>query len=306
VSGGAISGSFTVNLPTGANKDYYALDGKGRLYVSANVGGTPTLKVYDTSGAEINHEPSTTAPTNVVGLLGFADRALIRFSSATTVNEIVIRTGSGDYVVNNRGTALHTVLTNCTEVAGTKRIDGAGSNFVRCAHTSGLYSLTYDRESGLYLTANNPISSIDDVKWATNKALVKPSSGSIKLCTTTTAPSISCFDTDLPNFDTTVIGTGTGKYLKSNGDDVFYTISGGGLKVGNIFDPPSALPIAVSNASGGNASFDLRRFAFTSRPPTAPPECNTQIVYFPSPSGPEKRYTLDRANTCVSRILKVY
>ncbi|MFZ8860973.1 MAG: hypothetical protein ACO2PP_10810, partial [Thermocrinis sp.] len=184
---------------------------------------------------------------------------------------------------------------------------------VRCAHNDGLYSLTYDSGSGLYFTANNPIPisgiTIVDAKWATNKALVKLSSGLIKLCTTTTAPSIFCSDTDLPSFDTAAIGPAAGKYLKSNGDKVFCRVGSSApytLKVGNIFDPPSALPITVSSVTGGNASFDLRRFAFTFRPPTAPSGCNTQIVYLPSPSGPEKRYTLDRANTCVARILKVY
>ncbi|MFZ8785268.1 hypothetical protein, partial [Thermocrinis sp.] len=67
-----------------------------------------------------------------------------------------------------------------------------------------------------------------------------------------------------------------------------------------------SLPITVSNASGGNASFDLTRFAFSFRPATAPSGCNTQILYFSSRTASPKTYTLDRANTCVKRILKVY
>jgi hypothetical protein len=105
----------------------------------------------------------------------------------------------------------------------------------------------------------------------------------------------------LPAIDPTNISS----YLKSNGNNVFYVRSGGVLKVGNIFDPPSALPITVSDASGGNASFDLNRFAFSFRLGGAP--CATQILYLPSRNASPKIYIIAQpSNACVERILKVY
>jgi hypothetical protein len=167
--------------------------------------------------------------------------------------------------------------------------------------------LTYDSGSGLYSKAIESISNISNVKWATGKVLVKPSSGSIKLCSTTTTPSISCSSTDLPALNPTDISS----YLKFNGNNVFYAKDAAGNtvnppKVGDIFGSPSALPFTVSSPSGGNASFDLTKFAFSFQPVGATARCPTHIAYLSSPTGPVKLYTLDRANTCVARILKVF
>jgi hypothetical protein len=182
-----------------------------------------------------------------------------------------------------------------------------GTNFIRCVHESGgsttLYSLTYDSNFGYASTSSSSISgSFSDAKWATGKVLVKLSSGPIKLCSTTTTPSISCSDTDLPDIDPTNINTN--KYLKFNGNNVFY-LSGSTPKVGDIFGSPSALPIAVSSPSGGNASFDLTKFAFSLQPAGA--TCYTQIAYFSSPTASPKAYTITQpSGACVERILKVF
>jgi hypothetical protein len=298
VSGSAVPVSFSIGLySTGTNKHYYALDGRGRLYA---ITAANTVSVYNIDGTAAG----TANVTGVAGLLGLADRALA--GDGSNVHEITT-TGSTASAIN-KGSVLNTVVSNCTDETPpglTIAIDGAGTNFIRCAHSSGLYSLTFDSGSGLYSQASYAvsISSSNDVKWATGKVLVR-SGSDIKLCSTTTTPSISCSPTDLPNLDTTVI-SGTGAYLKSNGNNVFYVGSGGVLKVGNIFDLPSALPITASSSSGGNASFDLNRFAFSVRPVGAP--CAIQILYLPSRTASPKYYTIAQpSNACVTRILKVY
>ena len=286
----------TITLASSANEYYYALDGNGRLYVITNDSSRP-LKVYNTDG-------TLAYGTNVSvnGLLGLADRALAKDSSSSEVYEITV-TGH-----KNTGSTLFPVVDKCTD-SGTKSIKGAGTNFVRCAHNNGLYILTFNSGDGTYSRAFDTSFTISDVKWATNKVLVKPSSGPIKLCNTNVgAISISCSDTDLPTLDLSTLdptGTSSDKYLKVNGNDVFYT-SGSVLKVGNIFDPPSVLPITLSSPSrpsGGNASFDLNRFAFS----FGPDFCRNQIIYFSSRTASPKTYTIAQpSNACVARILKVY
>jgi hypothetical protein len=273
---------------TGLNPYYYALDGRGRLYA---ITAADTVRVYNTEGTLAG----TASVTGVAGFLGLADRALAK--TGTNVYQITT-TGSAATAVD-KGTALYTVVNNCTHT-DTRSVDGAGTNFVRCAHNSGLYSLTFDSGTGLYSQASHSvtISSDDDVKWATNKVLVKPSTGSIQLCSTTTTPSISCSDTDLLDLNPTNINSG--KYLKFNGNNVFY-LSGTSPKVGDIFGTQTTLPIAVSSPSGGNASFDLTKFAFSFKPAGA--ACNTRIAYFSSPTANPKLYALP-SGACVERILK--
>jgi nitrite reductase/ring-hydroxylating ferredoxin subunit len=297
VSGSAVPVSVNITWPASLtpNEHYYALDGRGRLYM---ITAGDTVSVYNIDGTLAG--AASVSSVTFAGLLGLADRALAKTSS--NVYEITI-TGSTVSAVNKGGT-LHSVVDNCTHT-NTIAIDGAGTNFIRCAHSSGLYSLTYDSGSVLYSQASRTVS-ISAVKFATGKVLVR--SGSvIKLCSTTTS-SISCSDTDLTDFDTTLLRDGTtDKYLKSNGNNVFYRVGTSPtytLKVGNIFDPPSAL-ITVSDASGGNASLDLNKFAFNFKPPGA--LCATQILYLPSRTASPKYYTIAQpSNACVTRILKVY
>jgi hypothetical protein len=304
VSGDTATTLNTITLNTGPNPYYYALDGKGRLYAITNIsGGNTTVNVYNTDGTQIG-SGLTISSVTLAGLLGLADRVLAKDSSKAYE---ITTTGS---TVNaaDKGTVLYEPVNKCTDGSNIIDTNGVGTNFIRCAHNSGLYSLTYDSGSGLYSKAIESISNISNVKWATGKVLVKPSSGSIKLCSTTTTPSISCSDTDLPDFDTTNINTD--KYLKFNGNNVFYAKDAAGNtvnppKVGNVFDPPSALPITVSSPSGGNASLDLNKFAFSFKPSGA--TCNTQIAYLSSRTASPKTYTITQpSGACVKRILKVY
>jgi len=279
--------SITLGTP---NKYYYALDGRGYLYAITS----SEVEVYRTDGTRTH----TATVSGVDGLLGLADRALAKTSSE--VYEITATS------YRNTGSTLHNVVNSC--IQSSTVINGEGTNFVRCALSSQLYILTYNSGDGSYSRADTSFTTtISNVKWATNKVLVEDNSTppNIYLCNTTVgATSISCSKTDLPTLYLADISPG--KYLKVNGDDVLYRIGSAPytLKVGNIFDPPSALPFTASSASGGNASFDLKRFAFSFEPAGAP--CATQIAYLPSPAGPVKFYTLDKANTCVARILKVY
>ena len=281
----------TITLNT-AGKNYYALDGKGRLY--ANISDANTVAGYNVDGTSLN----SVTVTNVAGLLGLADRALAKDGS--NAYEITT-TSSGVNSVNKGGGDLFTALNRCTDATNTKAIDGAGTNFIRCVYESGgtrvLYSLTYDSGSGLYGNASyNLPAAFNDVRWATNKALVQAGSA-IYLCNTTTTPTITCNNTDLPALDPTDINS----YLKFNGNNVFY-LSSSTPKVGDIFGTISSLPIAVNNATGGNASFDLTKFAFSFKPGGA--TCNTQILYFSSTTS-STAYALP-SGTCVERILKVY
>jgi len=290
----------TIDLHTTPDEYYYALDGKGRLYA---ITAADTVSVFNIDGTSAG----TATVIGVAGFLGLADRALAK--TGTNVYQITT-TGSAATAVD-KGTALYTVVNNCTHTY-TRSVDGAGTNFVRCVYVGGgntyLYSLTYDSNIGLYGSANHNFGGVtfNNVLWAPNKALVSVDSpATISLCNTTTTPTISCSATDLPDIDSTNINSG--KYLKFNGNNVFY-LSGTSPKVGDIFGTQTTLPIAVApppapQPSGGNASFDLTKFAFSFKPAGA--ACNTRIAYFSSPTATPKLYALP-SGACVERILKVY
>ena len=291
----------SINLVGTADKYHYALDGNGYLYA---ITGTNTVAVYKPTDG---NSAGTATVTGVTGLLALADRVLAKDGS--NAYEITT-TGSAVNAVNKGGGTLYEALNRCTDATNTLKIDGVRTNFIRCLYDSGsteaLYSLAYN--SGNYQGASYSLpggSSTEQAQalFGVGKVLVRPGgSSTILLCNTTTTPTISCSATDLPDIDIT---TSIKKYLKVNGLDVFYTNSGGALKVGNVFDPPSALPITVSSPSGGNASLDLNKFAFSFRPAGAP--CATQIVYFSSRTASQKTYTIAQpSNGCVARILKVF
>jgi hypothetical protein len=282
------------------SKYFYALDGNGRLYA---ITAANTVTVYNIDGT--NAGSATVASVTFAGLLGLADRVLAKDTSTTPGTVYEITTTGSTASAANKGATLHAAVNRCTDATNTRAVDGAGTNFIRCLYdttTAVLYSLTYN--SGTYGSAsyNLPRATSGAVQalFGAGKVLVKPGdSSTIHLCNTTNTPSISCSSTDLPDLSPNI-----NRYLKVNGNDVFY--SSGALKVGNIFDPPSAtLPFTVSSVSGGNASFDLNRFAFGFTPTGAP--CATQIVYFSSRTASPKTYTIAQpSNACVARILKVY
>jgi hypothetical protein len=329
VNGVAAGGQFL-----GGRFDY-ALDGEGRLYVAVDTNGdaaSDQVDIYNPNNTTGRPDTSTAAGAfgsrNVVAMLGFANRVLA-IDDAATPNLHDIQPNGTVTTLAADGT-LNQHFQNCTD-AKTKAVDGIGTNFIRCLYDDGtvggngqrLSSIAfvggqYRRPNALVTIAPAPGAgtprpevAANDILFGANALIVRHATNSlIQLCTTTstTSPSISCSDTGVLNASGKPLGFADFSYLysfylKSNGSRVFYR-NGTTLFVGNIFDPPSALPITASSASGGNASFDLTKFAFSFKPAGA--SCETQIAYLPSPTGPVKFYTLDKANTCVARILKVY
>jgi hypothetical protein len=296
VSGDTATTLNTSTLHTGPTIYFYDLDGRGVLYA---ITAADTVTAYKpTDGSSIG----TGTVTGVSALLPFADRVLARGSANVfdvhASNTAVTVTSKGD-----ASSALYTALNRCIDATNTKAIDGVRTNFIRCVYESSttrvLYSLTTN-DSGTYGNAYyNLPAAFNDVRWAPNKALVSVGSGpTIYLCNTTTTPTISCSTTDLPDIDPTNINY----YLKFSGNNVFY-LSGSTLKVGDIFGTLTTLPIAVTAATGGNATFDLTKFAFSFRPAGA--ACNTQIAYLSSPNASPKRYTIAQpSGACVKRILQ--
>jgi hypothetical protein len=317
VSGDSVT-NFTAAGPIVLNtggRYYYALDGRGFLY--ANTTDANTVSVYNNAGGLVG----TGAVNNVQGLLGFADRALAKDNAATPVVYEVYIDNTGAVQTANRGTSNSDALHRCTQAINTRAVDGMGTNFIRCVFDDGsalgerLLSLVYDTNDKVFKSTSSILSNTAstaitdrDVRFGANNVLVRTRAAGgdfINLCTTTTSPSISCSSTTLPGLDT----TRTDNYLKSNGNNVFY-LTGTTLMVGDIFGTLTTLPIAVTpppapQPTGGNASFDLTKFAFSFQPPTAPLLCNTHIAYLSSPAATPKFYALP-SGSCVQRILKVY
>jgi hypothetical protein len=308
VSGNTLNVLNTIDLKA-SSPSLYALDSNGVLYAvtSDPTTGDDMVETFKpTDGSSAGYYMISGSGLSYDVLLPFADRVLVKETTAGQWFEIST-TGS---VVNARGvsSSLYTALNRCTDATYTRAIDGVGTNFIRCLFDNGtneiLYSLTYN--SGNYQSASQTLQStshtaVTQALFGANKVLVPGPSGTIYLCNTTTTPSISCSATDLPNLD-----TGLKYYLKAYGYDVFYTTGGGSLKVGNVFDPPGLLPITAYGATGGNASLDLTKFAF-SVAPASTPWCATQIAYLSSRTASPKTYTIAQpSNACVARILKVF
>jgi len=279
------------------------------------------------------------------GILAFNDRVLAvatTSAGATAVYDVSI-TGAGaiNVAANPTGANL-TALQRCTD-ANTRAVNGRGTAVVRCVFDQNTNGGPQDRLSVFVHNGNGNYSSNsirinnnsthnaagtntiaqDNVRFGANNVLVvtRDDGGNIAgngrldpiyLCTITTVPTfnVSCSETDLPNpvgniplRDTTRIYPTT-NLLKFNGNNVFY-LTGTTLRVGDIFGTLTTLPIAVGGASGGNASLNLNKFAFSFQPTGA--QCNTQIAYLSSPTASPERYTIAQpSNACVSRILKVF
>jgi hypothetical protein len=256
----SLSPNPTLYNPGGSDnpKYSYALDGEGRLYAINNSANDEVI-VYNKNGARISN--ATVYGANSSGnLLGYKNRVLSR--SGTHVYDIY-QNGTNSVANDTLSYIAQQPLTRCTHT-DTKGIDGEGTDFIRCAYSSGgdrfLYSLRYS--GGNYLVASKDIpSAINSVDFVAGKALVN--SNNYPLCTTTDAPSISCENTNAPAFDRTLLRDGNdNKYLKSDGmNKVLYT-SGGVVKAGDIFGPPTDVLIPASGVSGGSASFDLTKFAY--------------------------------------------
>ena len=279
----------------------YALDGQGRLYV-VNASAPRVVFLYHTNGTMLGN--ASAAPANYTEVLGFKDRVLGR-DDASTPKVYEIRYNGTAVVSSTVDSISHEPLTRCTD-ANTIDIDGVGTNFIRCAYDGGsgnrfLYSLKYS--DGTYLIAYKDFSSaINSVDFVAGKALVN--SNNYPLCTTTDAPSISCENTNAPAFDRTLLRDGNdNKYLKSDGrNNVLYT-SGGVVKAGDIFGPPTDVLIPATGISGGSASFDVTKFAYI----PGLGSCLTSIAYLSSTTASPKFYTIEQpSNACLKGILKVF
>jgi len=319
ISGGAIA------LSPVANRFFYEIDGNGYLYAIIRVdlgnnNNQDQVAVHDANGSQVGANVALPGGANATGLLALANRVLAKdnANNVHSIDEAAARTLAGiDFNAVDRCTG---------DTAGNRTVatNGVGTNFIRCVFDGAagtiLYSLTFDgtvyeSDSSVIHGAATGINQ-NQVRFGAGRVLVTNLGGNlIRLCTTanTTPPSISCTNTDLPSVNPADLVTPLNNigYLKSNGNNVFYARSFNNNpvdppKVGDIFGSPSALLIAVTAPSGGNATFDLTKFAFSFRPPTAPPNCNTQVAYLSSPTASAKLYTLSTANTCVARILKVF
>jgi hypothetical protein len=324
-------GAIAAPIATPGNGIYdYALAGNGYLF-AIDQGNPGDVNIYDTTGVQVTGGAVNVTPAanNVTGLLAFGNRVL----AVTNVPDVREVDSAGN-VNNTPAGADTTALQRCTTplpaaapFVGTQANDGMGTNFNRCVFDDGggggnvgliLYSLVYDTVNARYrITSANlnadahTIVNRNQILFGADKVLIPTNGnillGTVNLCSTTLTPSISCSDTGLSGIDDLTLSDLTRVYLgsaiKFSGNNVFY-VGGGIPRVGNIFDP-KPMPITVIGASGGNASFDLTKFAFSFRPAGA--TCNTQIAYLSSPTAAPKFYTIAQpSNTCVNNILKVF
>jgi hypothetical protein len=312
-------GAIAAPIATPGNGIYdYALAGNGYLF-AIDQGNPGDVNIYDTTGVQVTGGAVNVTPAanNVTGLLAFGNRVL----AVTNVPDVREVDSAGN-VNNTPAGADTTALQRCTDAVNTVAVNGAGTNFIRCVFDNGaanrpvLYSLVYDTVDARYRVTSTNLNpnahtavNQNQILFGADKVLI-PTDGDITnvlLCSTTLTPSISCSDTGLSGIDDLTLSDLTRVYLgsaiKFSGNNVFY-VGGGIPRVGNIFDP-KPMPITVIGASGGNASFDLTKFAFSFRPAGA--TCNTQIAYLSSPTAAPKFYTIAQpSNTCVNNILKVF
>jgi hypothetical protein len=307
---------------------FYALAGNGFLFVVPQA-NNDQVGVYDANGNQVGGANVPIVPgVGVDGLLPFTDRVLAKLND-NTVHQ-VDSAGLVDNPAIPTGVAFD-VLDRCTD-GNTRDIDGRGTPFIRCVWDNGnageeRLSVIAHNGANSYAgsaTQINPTSpgvapitiTRDNVRFGANAVLTSTHSADIYICTITpnlpTSITLSCSATDLPNpvgvniplGDTTRIYPFTG-LLKFNGDNVLY-LNGTSVRLRNLFSTTaSSLPIAVAGASGGNATFDLTKFAYSFTPAAIVP-CATQIAYLSSPTASAKLYTLSTANTCVTRILKTF
>jgi hypothetical protein len=314
----------------------YTLDGEGRLYVAVDTDGDNALDQVDiyhpnnTTGRP-NANTNAFGGNNVVAMLGFANRVLA-IDDAVAPNLYDIQPNATVTPLPADAT-LQNHFDNCTD-AKTKAVDGIGTNFIRCLYDDGtvggngqnLSSIAfvggqYRRPTALVQIAPAPGAAparaevaANDILFGANALIVRHAiNNNILLCTTTstTSPSISCSDPGVFNAAGQPLGFADlnllfASYLKSNGSEVFYR-SGTTLFVGDVFNPtPLSIPLTIPPVpTGGNASFDLNKFAFGSIPPGG--NCRNRIVYLSSRTASAKIYTITQpSNVCLSAIFKVY
>ena len=318
-----------------ANQNLYEIDGLGNLYYN---NATDNIGAVTPNGTLLGPLNLDGTPSGQVdGILAFNDRVLARDQDAGVVYDVSINSTPAIVVAPNPTGGDLTALQRCTD-ANTRNVNGRGTSLVRCVFDNGAAGgerlvVFVHNTSGVFAFSDIQINATsaaggnitrDHIRFGANAVLVPTRTGAtsphvINLCSVTTSPALTvfCSPTDLPNpvnapniiplADTTRIYPFT-NLLKFNGNNVLY-LSGATApfipKFGDIFSTPQAVPIPINSASGGNASLDLNKFAFSFRPAGAP--CATQIVYFSSRTASQKTYTIAQpSNGCVARILKVF
>jgi len=274
----------------------------------------------------------------VNGILAFNDRVLVRATpnaGTQTVYDVSITGAAAINVQANPPGADLTALQRCTD-GNTRAVNGRGTSLVRCVEDNlgaggeRLVALLHNG-SGVYTSSDIQINNTsvggaftitgNNIRFGANNVLVPTRAGGtvphvINLCSISTSPTltVSCSLTDLPNpvsapniiplNDRTRIYPFT-NLLKFNGNNVFYlsgVIAPFIPKSGDIFSTPQSVPILINSASGGNASFDLTRFAHN--PGSG---CITSISYLNISNAFAGSYTVSQpSGACVNRILKVY
>jgi len=275
------------------------------------------------------------------GILAFNDRVLAVATpnaGTPTVYDVSI-TGAGaiNVAANPPGadlTALQRCTTRVVGNTGTRDVNGRGTAVVRCVFDDNTNGGLQDRLSvfvhngnGNYLSVppvrinNNSANGAnaiarDNIRFGANNVLVVTRDnggnlGPIYLCSITITPlNVSCSATDLPNLGNIPIRDTTRVYpftalLKFHENDVLYRMGTATLRVGDIFGTQQTLSIPTPAASGGNASFDLTRFASGFQP--VGKTCATQIRYLSSRTAGIESYDIAQpSGACVERILKVY
>jgi len=267
------------------------------------------------------------------GILAFNDRVLAVATpdgrAATVYDVFIDNTGALARTTNPTGANL-TALQRCTD-GNTRAVNGRGTAVVRCVFDNGtaggeILSVIVHNGAGTYSSNAIPINptsgnagtnvAVQNIRFGANSVLVVTRDnggnlGPIYLCSITITPlNVSCSATDLPNLGNIPIRDTTRVYpftalLKFHENDVLYRMGTATLRVGDIFGTQQTLSIPTPAASGGNASFDLTRFASGFQP--VGKTCATQIRYLSSRTAGIESYDIAQpSGACVERILKVY
>jgi hypothetical protein len=195
----------------------YTLDGEGRLYVAVDTdgdGAPDQVDIYNPNNTTGIPDTNTNAfgGNNVVAMLGFANRVLVRDNAAPAPNLYDIQPNATVTPLPADAT-LQQHFNNCTDVQ-TKAVDGIGTNFIRCLYDQGtaggngqrLSSIAfvggqYRRPNALEQIAPAPAAAppraevaANDILFGANALIVRHATDNrVRLCTTTSTTNPECW-----------------------------------------------------------------------------------------------------------------